>query len=106
MFMRMQTNSMTQVQFIQTNLATVALLAASILPKSVHSFYFQPGLQSTEHIILGNSQYSFASEMTQENAYAKTLESFANNIISNLVETEQDIAMITKRRFSDMYEDF
>lgn len=101
-----QTGTTIKSQFFQTNLATVALLAASILPNSVYLFPVEDQLPNIEHMKFVGNEYSFASEVNQKDPYTQILETFASNIIENSVETEPDIALITKKRFLDMYEDF
>lgn len=100
------TGTVTNTRYFQTNFATVALMAISILPASVHNFPSEVHMPRTEYIRSGGAEYRFASEVGTDGEYIQILESFATKLIENLVDTEPEIALITKDRFLDMYEDF
>ncbi len=103
--MEIQTGITIKPQFLQTHLATFALLAVSILPNAVYSFPAQKE-QNIKHLKIGDLDYKFASQMTQEQQYVQILEGFAGKLLGSLIDTDEDIARITSKRFFDMYEDF
>ncbi len=103
--MEIQTGITIKPQFFQTHLATFAFLAMSILPNAVYSFPSQKE-QNIKHLKIGDLDFNFASQMTQEQQYSQIIEDFAGKLLGNLVDTDEDIARITSKRFFDMYEDF
>jgi hypothetical protein len=101
-----QTNSISNTGFFQTNLATAVLLAASILPSTVHHIPSEVHMPNIEQTRFGGAEYPFTSEVNQEEQYMQVLENFATELLNNIVDTEPDIAQITNDYFFEMYENF
>lgn len=94
-------------QTTQTNLATVILVAAvSLIPTSSYAIPSWTHLSHARYAKFEGPNVSFPSQEDKMQKYVKILETFASSILDGSSYDDLEIAIVTNKRFVDMYDDF
>ncbi|MBA2335147.1 MAG: hypothetical protein M3449_04240 [Acidobacteriota bacterium] len=93
-------------QLNQTGIASLVLIAASAIPTT--NYQLPPSDRDVipENRRFADLKFQFLSELSDEQLHVQILDNFASALLESLVDTDPEIALITRKRFFDMYEDF